>query len=294
MEEAVKKRTARAGMKSTQETVGTLMFYGPTPTLATKVVIGTTRKADSRVLSTREWRDVGDVRQNALVAKEIVSHVRAQKIQTVAGIAGVGDCAHDDRNLCGCDDTIYGADPAEGAENVIIEALVDAGLNVRIAATQDFVDVQHQFCSPAEPEAPINDVDAFLAQLQAPAPMIALADREEYERVRAWDRVRMPAWEDAPHEDGQIGLVYDRETNSARLVAPSVIRSGHAGERPTHTAIVTVAQAVELLRETTEAPSVGAIRAMVSKHTVNGKVGIVFYPHRTAVVNPAVAKEMQS
>jgi len=144
----MKRRGWSPTMKSTQKstTVGTLVYFGPTTDLALKVSIGTIRMADGEVPTTRDWHDTSDVRRNPKIATEIIAYLKMHEIHSVGGSPGVTDCSHEDRNVCGCDDSIYGEDPQDIDDDLILHAIIDAGMELRLVPTATFIEARCAAC----------------------------------------------------------------------------------------------------------------------------------------------------
>jgi hypothetical protein len=273
----MKKRT-KFSVKSTQVVTGTLLYYGPTPALALKVCIGTVRASDGTVLAVREWRGVDDVRRSPKIANEIVAYLRAQKISAVRGAAGVVDCAHEDRNVCGCDDTIYGADPESTDDDLIVNAMLDADLDVQLCQTAVFVEAQHAMCAPSD-EAPVTNVDAFLADLEADSVKRYEVTREQYERMR---NENLPTWDalSALVEDGKVGIVRHPD-GLVRFRRPSALAEAQHST-PKFIIITTREHAAELVGE--EPPAFAV---------VDDRVGVVgFSKTHGTFTTPAAARAM--
>jgi hypothetical protein len=133
-------------MKSMQAKIGVISYYGPRPGLALKVVAGIV--SPEKVHETREWRSASDVRFDAGIASQVGSYFRVHGIKQVNFVDAVTDCAHDDRNICGCDDSVFktsGADPMyikDGLpgepEDQILIAAARNGAYVHVSSHLDF------------------------------------------------------------------------------------------------------------------------------------------------------------
>jgi hypothetical protein len=138
----MKRRGWSPTMKSTQKsaTVGTLAYYGPNTELALKVSAAVLGR-DGQVHDVTTWRSISDVRHEVEIAEKIATHFRSRGVHVVAVADGIVDCAHEDRNVCGCDDSIYVEENLLD-DDEILGAITDAGIEVRVVSVVAFHEAQ--------------------------------------------------------------------------------------------------------------------------------------------------------
>jgi len=76
---------------------GTLAFYGPDQSRATKAVAGIIREAGGAVDPLRRWfGETGDLRLDATVQRAVVAFFRAHGVRSVAMMDGIFGCPHEE------------------------------------------------------------------------------------------------------------------------------------------------------------------------------------------------------
>jgi hypothetical protein len=145
----VKRPTKFGTVKSTQKGVklGTISYYGPKPGLALKVSAGiATAKG---VQGTRAWRSATDVRYDVAIASQVATYLKLHGVRAINFVDAVIDCVHEDRNICGCDDSIFkksGADPmytkdgipGNPEDKILVVASRVCGATVYVSSHLDF------------------------------------------------------------------------------------------------------------------------------------------------------------
>jgi hypothetical protein len=86
------RKKAKKGMRGWP--VGTIAFYGPDLSRASKAAVGI-KLSESAEPEMRSWHDAeGDVRTNAAIAAEILEHLASQNVLTVVMTDRVIGCPH--------------------------------------------------------------------------------------------------------------------------------------------------------------------------------------------------------
>ena len=88
-------KKARAGARG--HPIGTIAFYGPDNTRASKAAVGIRFQPDQEVTELRRWlSDAGDVRNDAATLVEIVAYLREQEVRSVMKVDRIIGCPHED------------------------------------------------------------------------------------------------------------------------------------------------------------------------------------------------------
>jgi hypothetical protein len=74
----------------------TVAFYGPTATLATKIVVGIARDKDSEIDPLRKWFSESDIRQNEDVGLEVMAFLKEQGVKSVVMTDRIIGCPHEE------------------------------------------------------------------------------------------------------------------------------------------------------------------------------------------------------
>ena len=91
-QEWLKKRRKR-GMRGYP--IGTIAFYGPTNTLATKIAVGVILEEDSEPEYLQRWfSDNGDIREDADTLDNAIEFLRSHSARSVIMMDGVIGCPH--------------------------------------------------------------------------------------------------------------------------------------------------------------------------------------------------------
>jgi len=86
------RKKAKKGMRGWP--VGTIAFYGPDLSRASKVAVGV-KLSESAEPEMRSWQDAeGDVRTDAGIAAEILEHLASQNVLTVVMTDRIIGCPH--------------------------------------------------------------------------------------------------------------------------------------------------------------------------------------------------------
>ena len=78
--------------------VGTVAFYGPDDTRATKVAVGIVPAENAEPTQLERWfNDERDVRADAAIGKAILDFLAAHQVRSVALTGGIIGCPHEER-----------------------------------------------------------------------------------------------------------------------------------------------------------------------------------------------------
>lgn len=75
---------------------GTVAFYGPTASLATKVVVGVKRDKNADIDPLRKWFSEKDVRQDEEIGLQIAAFLKEQGVISVAMPDRIIGCPHEE------------------------------------------------------------------------------------------------------------------------------------------------------------------------------------------------------
>jgi hypothetical protein len=88
-------REARRGSRGYP--VGTVAFYGPDATRATKVAVAIVRAAGAEPVALERWAAKhGDVRNDGLVGQHVLAFLAARRVRTVVLSPGIIGCPHEE------------------------------------------------------------------------------------------------------------------------------------------------------------------------------------------------------
>ncbi len=77
--------------------MGTIAFYGPDATRATKVVVGVVHKDGGKVREMGKWSsEVVDVREDEVIGAEVLAFIRDKRVRTVVLGPGILGCPHEE------------------------------------------------------------------------------------------------------------------------------------------------------------------------------------------------------
>ena len=77
--------------------VGTVAFYGPDNSRASKVAVGIKPYEGAEIGEPARWfSETGDVRTDEAIAAAIVEYLRAHDVRTVAMTSGIIGCPHEE------------------------------------------------------------------------------------------------------------------------------------------------------------------------------------------------------
>lgn len=85
---------ARRGHRG--DPVGTVAFYGPDDTLATKVVVGISPGPKQGITETRTWRGDADLREDAQVLEQVLEFLLKQGVRSLVVTDGIYGCPHEE------------------------------------------------------------------------------------------------------------------------------------------------------------------------------------------------------
>ena len=74
----------------------TVAFYGPTATLATKIVVGIARSRGSEIDPLRKWFSESDIRQNEDVGLEVMAFLKEHGVKSVVMTDRIIGCPHEE------------------------------------------------------------------------------------------------------------------------------------------------------------------------------------------------------
>jgi hypothetical protein len=76
--------------------IGTVAFYGPDDTRASKVAVGVMVAEEAEPILRRWFVEEGDIRHNSAVEHEILEHLKANGVMTVVMTRDVFGCPHEE------------------------------------------------------------------------------------------------------------------------------------------------------------------------------------------------------
>jgi len=87
------RKKARRGMRGWP--AATIAFYGPNLSQATKVAVGIVPRENAEPAEMRDWQvDLGDVRNDAGIVREILEFMEKHGVLSVAMTGGIIGCPH--------------------------------------------------------------------------------------------------------------------------------------------------------------------------------------------------------
>jgi hypothetical protein len=85
---------ARKGHRG--DPVGTVAFYGPDDSAASKVVVGISPNAASGISETRIWHSEPDLREDADVLGEVLAYLSERAVRSLVVTDGIYGCPHEE------------------------------------------------------------------------------------------------------------------------------------------------------------------------------------------------------